>query len=160
MKKGSTLFLRGAVGIMGLIVLILCIFVAPEIGKGIAEEYLYLPFAQYPIIFGLYITAIFFYGALYQTLKLLSLIDANKAFSEESVVCLKNIKYCGIGIGILYACGLPLIFMVADKEDAPGMIPMWGIITMTPIVIAVFAAVLQKLLQNAIEVKSENDLTV
>lgn len=159
MKKGSTIFLRAAVAIMGLIVLVLCIFVAPVIGKEVSG-FLLIPIAQYPIMMGLYLTAVFFYAALYQTLKLLTLIDKNNAFSEDSVNCLRYIKYCGAGISILYIAAYPLIFMVADKDDAPGMILMWGGICMAPAVIAVFAVLLQKLLKNAIDVKSENDLTI
>lgn len=159
MKKGSTLFLRGAIGIMGLAVLALCIFVAPIISKEVSG-FLIIPIAYFPILIGLYITALFFYAALYQSLKLLSLIDKNKAFGEESVACLRYIKYCGAGIAIMYLAAYPLIFMIADKDDAPGMILMWGVISMAPVVIAVFASLLQKLLRNAIDVKLENDLTI
>lgn len=46
------------------------------------------------------------------------------------------------------------------KIDPPSFIPIGLIIIFSSIVIAVFAAVLQKLLQEAINIKSENDLTV
>ena len=49
---------------------------------------------------------------------------------------------------------------MAELDDAPGL----GVIALAfvcmPLVIATFAAVLEKLLQNAIDIKSENDLTV
>lgn len=49
---------------------------------------------------------------------------------------------------------------VADADDAPGVVLIGMAITFAPIAIVVFAAVLQKLLKNAIDIKSENDLTV
>ena len=108
----------------------------------------------------MYASAIPFYFALYQAFKLLSYIDKNKAFSELSVKALKNIKYCAITISILYVVGLPLFYLIAEKDDAPGVIVVGLVIIFASMVIAVFAAVLQRLLQEAIDIKSENDLIV
>jgi len=55
---------------------------------------------------------------------------------------------------------LPYIYLVADRDDAPGVMLLGLVFTCAPIVIAVFAAVLQTLLHHAIQIKSENDLTV
>ncbi|MBU0905405.1 MAG: DUF2975 domain-containing protein, partial [Firmicutes bacterium] len=43
---------------------------------------------------------------------------------------------------------------------APGLGLVGMVMIFAPLVIAVFAAVLQRLLQEAIEIKSENDLMV
>ena len=101
-----------------------------------------------------------FYFALYQAFKLLSYIDKNKAFSELSVKALKNIKYCAITISILYVVVMPFVYLVAETDDAPGLIVIGMVIIFASMVIAVFAAVLQRLLKEAIDIKSENDLTV
>ena len=45
-------------------------------------------------------------------------------------------------------------------DDAPGVILIGLILIFASMVIAVFAAVLQKLLKEAIDIKSENDLIV
>lgn len=116
--------------------------------------------AYLSVLIGLYVTAIPFFVALYQALRFLSYIDKNKAFSELSVRALKNIKYCAITISILYVVGMPLLFILAQEDDAPGLAALGLVITFASIVIAIFAAVLQKLLTNAIDIKSENDLTV
>ncbi|WP_257968085.1 DUF2975 domain-containing protein [Peribacillus deserti] len=145
---------------MGLPVLALCIFVLPEIAGFFAELNPKLAYLQYPFLIGLYVTAIVFFVALYQTLRLLSLIDKNQAFSELSVRGLKNIKYCAITISVLFAVFMPLLYLMAEVDDAPGIILIGMVIIFGCIVVAVFAAVLQKLLKNAIDIKSENDLTV
>ncbi|MDR4346565.1 DUF2975 domain-containing protein, partial [Bacillus anthracis] len=108
----------------------------------------------------LYATAIPYYFALYQTFKLLNYIDKNNAFSELSVKALKNIKYSALAISVLYVLGMPLFYLVAERDDAPGIIVIGMIIIFASMVIAVFAAVLQRLLKDAIDIKSENDLTV
>jgi hypothetical protein len=160
MKQGTTLFLKIAVILIGIPVLALCIFLVPEIGNFAAELYPDIAYLKYFVFIDLYATAIPFYFALYQSFKLLSYIDNNKAFSELSVRALKNIKYCAITFSSLYVVGMPLFFLIADKDDAPGIIVIGLVMIFASIVIAVFAAVLQRLLKEAIDIKSENDLIV
>jgi hypothetical protein len=154
MKKGSTYFLRAAIFVIGGIVLALCIFVLPA---GISSDHT----GYYrPILIGMYVPAIPFFIALYQALKLLNYIDKNTAFSELGVTALKNIKYCALIIAGMYALGMPYIYYAANRDDAPGVVAIGLVIVFASFVIAVFAAVLQKLLQNVIAIKSENELTV
>ncbi|MDR6550090.1 DUF2975 domain-containing protein [Paenibacillus qinlingensis] len=160
MKRGSTLFLKIAVILMGLPILALCIFVVPEIANYAVELYPDHTYLKYLWMGDLYATAIPFYFALYQTFKLLSYIDKNKAFSDLSVDVLKKIKVCAVIISGLYVLGLPLFYLVAERDDSPGLILIALVISFASMVIAVFAAVLQKLLKEAIDIKSENDLTV
>lgn len=156
--KRETLFLKLAVIILGVPVLALCIFGLPAIAR---EASTHFPaYVVYSFLAGMYGSAVPFYIALYQALKLLHYIDGNNAFSDLSVQALKKIKYCGITISILQWAGLPLLYNIAQKEDAPGVMLLGLIISFASMVIAVFAAVLQKLLKNAIAIKSENDLTV
>lgn len=154
MKRGSTIFLRGAVVLMGLGVLVICVFALPESfeGKG--------PGPFLPMILGMYAAALPFYFALYQTMKLLNYIDKNKAFSALSVLALKRIKYAAVVIGALYLVLLPYFYLMARSADAPGVLVIGLVFTFGPMTVAGFAAVLQKLLQSAIDIKSENDLTV
>jgi Protein of unknown function (DUF2975) len=158
--KRETFFLKFVLFLMGLPVLALCIFILPEIAAFFAELNPTLDFLQYPFLIGLYVSAIVFFAALFQTFKLLSYIDKNEAFSELSVRSIQIIKYCAIIISGLYVLFMPLIYLMAEVDDAPGMILIGMVIIFGSMVIAVFAAVLQKLLKNAIDIKSENDLTV
>lgn len=154
MKQGSTLFLRGAIVLIGLIILVICVFLLPAIISSDNTGY------YRPILLGLYVPAVPFFIALYQALKLLGYIDKDLAFSELSIRAFANIKYCAIAISALFAIGLPYIYMAADRDDAPGVMLIGLVITFASLVIATFSAVLQKLVQNAVAIKSENDLTV
>ncbi len=160
-KKGSTLFLKAVVLVLGLLVLALCIFALPNIWKGVmkAEPQIIITSAHL-IILGMYASAIPFFIALVETMKLLSYIDRNTAFSDLSVKSLNKIKYCAIAISVLYLGGVPLLYPFAELDDAPGLMVIGFAIACAPVVIAVFAAVLQRLLQNAIDIKTESDLTV
>lgn len=160
MERGTTLFLKAAVIVIGIPVLALCIFLVPEIANFAAELYPEHTYLKYLVFIDFYAAAIPFYVALYQAFKLLGYIDKNKAFSELSVQVLKNIKYCALIISGLYVCGLPLFYLIAEKDDAPGIILIGMVLVFASLVIAVFAAVLQRLLKEAIDIKSENDLTI
>jgi len=163
MKKGSTLFLKAAVIIIGLPVLALCIFALPQLASTAfehAKEGAQLAYIVFGLLFIMYVSAIPFYFALFQAFKLLSYIDKNQAFSDLSVIALKKIKNCAITISGLYVAALPLLFPIAEWDDAPGLVLIGMVIAGASLVIAVFAAVLQRLLKEAIDIKSENDLTV
>ena len=160
MKKGTTLFLKLAVFIIGTPVLALCIFLVPELGNVAAKLLPEFAYIKYLVSIVFYASAIPFYFALYQAFKLLRYIDKNKAFSELSVKALKKIKHCAITISILHVLVLPLFYLFAEIDDAPGVIFVGLVVPFASMVIAVFAAVLQRLLQEAIDIKSENDLTV
>jgi len=155
--KRETLFLKTVVFLIGITTLALCIFWLPWLANELAESSSGL---VYLLVIDLYVTAIPFFVALYHTLRLLSYIDKNIAFSELSVRSLKYIKYCAFTISILYVIVMPLLYLWAEADDAPGIIVLGLVIIFASIVIAVFAAILQKLLKNAIDIKSENDLTI
>ncbi|EJQ37562.1 hypothetical protein IEE_05121 [Bacillus cereus BAG5X1-1] len=159
MERVSTLFLKIAVFMIGLPVFALCIFLVPHMANFAAKLYPNIAPMKYLVFIVIYGAAIPFYCALYQAFNLLRYIDENKAFSELSVKVLKNIKCCAITISGLYVLGLPLFHFIAKKVDPP--IGLMGIIIIfASLVIAVFTAILQRLLQAAINIKSENDLTV
>lgn len=160
MKRGSTLFLKIAVILIGIPVLALCVFLVPKIANFAVELYPNMPYLKYLVYIDLYATTIPFYFALYQAFKLLSYIDKNEAFSQISVRALRNIKYCAVTISILYGLGMPLFYLIAEKDDAPGFIVIGMAFIFASMVIPVFAAVLQMLLKNAVDIKLENDLTV
>lgn len=162
MKKGSTFFLRGAVLAIGAVVLALCIFALPTMWMAVGSdvEYSDIAHAFYGILSAMYLAAIPFFYALYQSLKLLSYIDKNKAFSMLSVRALKRISYSAVAISVIFLASEPFFYIWAQHDDAPGLITMCLMVVGASLVIAVFAAVLQRLLNEAIKIKSENDLTV
>lgn len=153
MNKGSTLVLKGVVALIGIAALALAVLLVIGIMTDRTGYYR-------PILIGMLVTAVPFYMALWQTLKLLKNIDRENAFSDLSVKSLRIIKYCAIAISAAYALGMPYIFYAADRDDAPGVVAIGLVIIFASFVIATFAAVLDRLLEKAIEMKSENDLTV
>ncbi|MDZ5606230.1 DUF2975 domain-containing protein [Bacillus pseudomycoides] len=159
MKRGSTTFLKVVLLIIGIAVLALCIFAVPEIASRDASANPETSYLQYPFLVCTYVLSIPLFIALYQAFKLLIYIDKCKAFSELSVRALKYIKYCAITISIFIVLGILFVIFFIEGDRA-GIIMLGLIGTFASSVIATFAAVLQRLLQEAIDIKSENDLTI
>lgn len=159
LKRSSTTFLKVIIFLAGIAVLALCIFLVPKMANFAANLYPNIASMKYLVFIVMYGAAVPFYVALYQAFNLLQYIEENAAFSELSVKSLGNIKRCAITISGLYVLGLPLFHFIAKKMDPPiGLVGL--IIVFASLVIAVFAAILQRILQEAINIKSENDLTV
>jgi quinol-cytochrome oxidoreductase complex cytochrome b subunit len=158
MKKRKITFLKITIFIIGLIVLSLCIFLLPNLAKDASvmnPEYAYL---EIPVLLGLYLTAIPFFFGLYQSFKILNYIKREDAFSNLPVISLGYIKNCALAILVLYVIGM--ILLAVQNALHPGVALMGIVIIFATLVIAVFAVILQELLRSAIELKSENDLTV
>lgn len=160
MIRSSTTFLKIVIVLMGVDVLAICGTVLPIIAIDLADGPALAKWVVYPILAGICISVLPFILALYQGWKLLTFIDQNIAFSELSVSALKKIKQYAWMISGIYVALMPLFYIFAEKDDAPGVILIGMLFIFSPFVIAVFASVLQKLLKNAIDLKQENDLTV
>jgi len=159
-KHASTLFLKAVLISIGFIALALCVFSFPNVWVGAAREWPISTYVLYPGLIGIYATIIPFLLALHQAFRLLQYIDTYNPFSEVSINALRNIKFCAVAMSMLYWVGMPLVFAFADYDDAPGGVLIGAALASTPLIIATFAAVLQKLVQSALDMKMENDLTI
>lgn len=143
MKRSSAIFLKVAFFIASLILTIF-IFLLPMVITGLSRVIPVSPYLQYIGFIGLYGAVTPFLFALYQTIKFLRYINKNKALSEQSVNALKNIRYCGFTISALYVIAMPLLFLMADGDDAPGIILFALMVILSTSISAIFANVLEK----------------
>ena len=149
LRRGSILFLKAAIFIIGVPIFTLGVLgLIMLIKNPVNPAYAH---GLYPIVAGMYVSVIPFFIALYHSFKLLSYIDRNQAFTNLSVKALKVIKTCAMTNSGVYAIILPFVFIVAQLDDAPGLIIVGGIPIFGSILMAVFTGVLQRLLQEAIQ---------
>lgn len=156
----ETLFLKVVIIALALAVLTGCIFAVPgliQAGNDFNSHYRYV---FYGGAVGVTSTAILFWIIIWQAFKILILIDHDNAFSQTTIKILRLIKWLAVAMGVVYALELPSLYVLADHMDAPGVLMIGIILTGASIVISVFAALLEKLLANAVNYKSENDLTI
>ena len=158
MRKGSTLFLKFAICLIAIGALVWLIWFPQTEGRAVNLDLVSI-YKDPVIIYGFIASTPFFFG-LYQAFKLLNFIDANHAFSQGTVNTLKNMKFASFSfIGFIAFAEFYLLFFVQGDDKAGPM--ALGIYTaFATAIIATAAAVFQRLLQNAVDIKSENDLTV
>ena len=162
MKRGSTLFLKLIVVLLAIVVLTWMI-VFPR-SEGVAANLDLISIYTNPFVIYLYVAWMPFFVALHQAIKLLGFVENNTIFSQAAVKAVRNIKYCAIVyIGFIAAAVSYILVMakVTNGDDDPaGFVAIGLVLIFASSVIATAAAVFQRLLQNAVDIKSENDLTV
>ena len=155
MENVPTMFLKFALVVLGLPIISLCIFVVPNLGLIAAELVPNFSAIQPSVTIIYYLSALIYFFALWKAFQLLQYIDRKEAFSIVSVHALKAIKICAYGIALLHLLLLPLFFIFAEIDDAPGVIIVGLVVPFASMVIALFVAVLQKLLSEVVEMKSK-----
>jgi len=159
MKKSSTIFLQIVIILIGIVALAVMIRFPLTEGRAVNLD-LFSIYSDPFILYG-YIASIPFFIALYQAFKLLGYIKKNKVFSLSSVKALRTIKYSAIALSTLIIIAIIYIRLFHNIDDDPaGAIAIGILTTFASFVIATAAAVFERLLQNAVDIKSENDLTV
>jgi Protein of unknown function (DUF2975) len=158
MNRGSILFLKAVLVLIGIGALALMLWEPHIEGRNahatLVEIYFKDPFLAYA-----YFASISFFVALYQAFKVLGYAGQNKVFSPAAVRAVRTIKYCAMAIIGFVAVG-EIFIMLGDSDDRAGGVFMGILITFPSLVIATAMAVLERVLQNAVDIKSENDLTV
>ena len=157
MKRASTIFLQVVIVLLGVGVLAFLLW-EPHVEGVNAHATLFEMYFD-PFIAYAYIGSIPFFVALYQAFKLLGYIRRNEIFSQRSVRALRTIKYCALVIiGFVAVSVIFLIF--GDRDDRPAGVFMRILITFPSIVVAVAADVFERILQNAVDIKSKTNLIV
>ena len=158
MKRSSTIFLQVVIVLIGIGALALMLW-EPHIEGRNAHATLFAIYFKDPFLAYAYIASIPFFAALYQAFKVLGYVRQDKTFSQASVKALRMIKYCALAIIGFVAVG-ELFIMLGNSDDRAGGFFIGILITFGSVVIATAAAMFERILQNAVDIKSENYLTV
>jgi len=158
MKKGSTIFLQTVIVLFGIGALAFMLW-EPHIEGRNAHATLFEIYFKDPFLAYAYIASVPFFVGLYQAFRVLEYVGQNKVFSQETVKALRTIKYCALAIiGFVVVSVIFLFF--GDPEDRPQGVTMRVVLAFVSTVVAIAAAMFERILQKAVDLKSENDLTV
>lgn len=158
MKRSSTIFLQFVIVLIGIGALALLLW-EPHIEGRNAHATLFAIYFQDPFLAYAYLASIAFFVALYQAFKLLGYAGQNQVFSPAAVKALRTIKFCALAlIGFVVVGEIFILF--SNSDDRAGGVFMGILITFGSIVMATAAAMFERILQNAVDLKSEHDLTV
>ncbi|HXM49668.1 MAG TPA: DUF2975 domain-containing protein [Pyrinomonadaceae bacterium] len=155
MKRGWAIFLQVVIVLLGVGVLALLLWEPQVEGRNVNATQFEIYFKD-PFLAYIYLAFVPFFVGLYQVFKILGYARRSEIFSQRSVRALRIIKYCALttAIFILGAEAYLSIFM-RSKDDIAGGVMMGAFIILVSAIIATAAAVFQRTLQNAVEIKSE-----
>lgn len=162
MKKSSTIFLQAVIVLIGIGALVLLLWMPRVEGVNANATTLSQIYFDDPFLMLVYAGSIPFFIALYKAFVLLGYIRGNEVFSQSAVKALRTIKYCAMTIIAFLVGAEGYINIVQRKveEDVAGGVMLGLVMIFISVVVTTAAAVLERTLQSAVELKSENDLTV
>jgi len=159
MKNIPTMFLQAVIVLISIVALAILVYFPQTEGRAANLDLISI-YADPLILYG-YAASIAFFIGLYKAFRLLGYIGQNKVFSSNSVEALKSIKYCAISLTISIVMAGIFIRIAHHKDDDPaGFLAMCIVTSFACVVVATAAAIFQRILQNALDMKSENDLTI
>ncbi len=160
MKTGSIRFLQVVLVLIGAAVLA-AMLVEPwfeGVNAG-ATSYKQIYFDDLFLAYA-YTASIAFFVALYQGFKLLGSVARGQVFSDQSIKALRTIKNCAM-LMVAFVFGAELfIFFNHGNDDMAGGVMVGLVIAVISSIAAAAAAVFERALQSAVDLKAENDLTV
>ena len=145
MQKINSILLSFVTIFIGLIVLLLSIFVLPHLATETVRIHPEVDYLKYPVLLGMYATAIPFFYAIYETFHMIRIVERETLFSQGVLNGLNRIKFCAMTIITLYVLG----FMLLNFTNAlPPLIAIIGlVIILITILVAVGAAYFRTLLR-------------
>lgn len=159
MLRGSPRFLQAVIVVIGIAAAAFLLWEPHVEGRNAHattfEIYFHDPFLAYA-----YFASGFFFFSLYKAIQLLENVRRDELFSERSVSALATIKKCAITMVGFVVAGVSWIVFFSGTDDRPPAVMMGGFISLMFFTVATAAAVGERLLRNAVAMKSENDLTV
>lgn len=159
MKQNLTIFLQIVIVFIGIGALALLLWEPQLEGRNVNATLFQIYFND-PFLAYAYTASIAFFIALYQAFKLFGYIGQNKAFSSDSIKALRTIKYCAISLIGFILVPEAYLFIARPGDDIAGGVAMGIFLIFIFTIIATIANVFEKILQSAVDIKSENDLTV
>lgn len=153
MQKINSVILSLVLVIIGIIVLLLCIFVLPSLSQETSRINPEVAYLQYPILLGMYATAVPFFYAIYETVLMIQVAQRESVFSSRIVQGLNHIKYCAIAIIILYVLG---IFVLDYTNAFPPLVAVTGIVILIITMVVALGAAFLKNVVHTSQLKESN----
>lgn len=158
-RRGATLFLQIVIVLLGLAVLAAMLLEPLTEGRNahatLTQVYFHDPFLAYA-----YLASLVFFFGLYQAFKALGYAGRNQTLTQPAVDAVRRLRNCAfLTVGTILAA-IVYIRLAAGHDDPAGAIMLGIAAIFAALVIGTAAAILERVLQNAVDIKRENDLTV
>ena len=160
MKRGSTIFLQIVILLLGAGVLAFLVW-EPQVEGRNANATQFEIYFQDPALAYIYLAFVPVFVGLYQGFKILGYAGRDEIFTQHSVRALRIIKYCAFTTAIFFLGAEGYLFMfISGTDDIAGGVAMGAMVILACAVTGITAAAFERILRNAVDIKSENDLNV
>jgi hypothetical protein len=156
MKNYPVLFLKILLGILLIPVLFLDFYHFPLLFiDGLGSDSLYMPYL-FVLMISIYVMSVPYAISLVNTFKLLILLENKEFVSETSEKLLKIIRKMAYIVAGVFLVDLPFIYILAQMDDAPGLIIIGLFLMVFSLGIAMFANLIKKFISEQRNEKSIN----
>ncbi|MCF7923473.1 MAG: DUF2975 domain-containing protein [Candidatus Izimaplasma sp.] len=150
MKHYQILFLKIVTIIAVVPILFLCLYQFPlSFIEGFNSDSVYVKYI-FVILISVYLMAIPYILSLYHGYKLLVNIDSEKTYSDSTIKSLFFIQVSAFIIALLFLIDLPVVYIIANLDDAPGLILIGMGFVGVSLTIGVFAGLLKTIVNKTI----------
>ncbi|GEL03998.1 DUF2975 domain-containing protein [Rummeliibacillus stabekisii] len=144
MQKINSTILSSVTILIGTIILLLCVFVLPKVAQETVLIHPEVTYLKYPVLLGMYATALPFFYAIYETLIMIQIIEYQSINPSRIVQGLNRIKYSAFVIIVFYVLG---IFILDYANALPPIIAVMGFgILLVTIMVAAGASFIKNIL--------------
>lgn len=158
MNRGASHFLRAVLVLIGIGALAFLLW-EPHVEGRNANATLFEIYFKDPFLAFVYVGSIPFFVGLYHGFKVLGHAGRSGEFSPSNVRSLRTIRYCAIAL-VGFVAIAEAIILSSHSDDHAGPVMMGIVIAFVAVVVATAMVLLERALQHAVDMKSENDLTV
>jgi DUF2975 family protein len=161
MKRSSTIFLQIVIAVVGIAVFCFLLWEPQLEGRNANVTSQFDIYFKDPFLLYIYLAFIPFFVGLFQAIRMLGYARRDEIFSQRAVRALQIIKYCAVAVAVFILGAEAYIFVfVRGTDDVAGGVMMGLFIIVVSAIVATASAVFERILQKAVDIKSENDLTV
>ncbi|MDO5063007.1 MAG: DUF2975 domain-containing protein [Peptostreptococcaceae bacterium] len=157
-QRELSIWLKALLAVSGILGLFLCFGLAPNVGLNLAKMDPSRKYMFWPCLIFIWIACIPIYMALYQAWMIFTNVGEDNSFCEDNMLRLKKISRLSIVVVMMYSlAAFGLLFM--NLVSIYIFLAIF-VILFASIFVAVSSAVLSHLVNKAVELKNENDLTI
>lgn len=158
MTRTSTVLLQVVIALIGVGALAFLLW-EPHLEGRNARATLFQIYFNDPFLAYVYVGSGSFFAVLYQAFKVLRYASEDRFFTQAAANRLRSMKHCAMAIIGFVAVG-EVFIMLGDSDDRAGGVFMGILIAIGSLVIASAAAMFERRVHGALELKPESDLNV
>ena len=159
-RKTMTIGLKSITALLAMLILFFFFVDLPSIGQAIAKQNTEYAWAYWPWLIGAWVFMLPILTAFIPAWQIFDTIrEKGKAFCHENAGRFRLMGHCAMAAGIIFLC-LMLIMTFQRASSAPLLIVVTPLVLLFFLALSFICRVFSHLVEEAAELKEENELTI